>query len=231
MDYPNRFNTPAFPAGKSLALSRGVAVHILVVFFLILCTCGLLIFFIHSQKNYPFLISVDPLTDEWSVVAYPQKNRKNIVEQYQIIQEKLVNDFVGYWFTISPNQTLNDMRWMECSIDECSFSERFNPMNQECALACTSGEDLFKQFTSKILPEYTARINQAAEVWSVEKKDIMPYYVDKDTSKWQVYAQIKSNINGVFNVLIFLDIKRDDNLYPATLGYYIEDFNAYRVNQ
>ena len=231
MDYPNRFDTPAFPAGKSIALSRVIAIQILIVFFLIICACGVLIFFIKSEKNYPFLISVDPLTDEWNVVAAPYKNRENVIEQYQLIQEKLVNDFTDNWFSISSKQSVNNARWAECSVDECSFADQYNPKNQECALFCMSGTDLFTQFSTKVLPEYTARINQASETWVVEKKDIMPYYVTEDSSKWQVYAQIKSNINGVFNVLAFVDIRRTDDLHPVTMGYYVDDFNAYRVNQ
>ena len=94
-----------------------------------------------------------------------------------------------------------------------------------------SGTDLFTQFSTKVLPEYTARINQASETWVVEKKDIMPYYVTENGSKWQVYTQIRSNINGVFNVLAFVDIRRTDDLHPVTMGYYVDDFNSYRVNQ
>jgi len=231
LDYPNDFETAAFPAGKSIALSRGVAIQISIVFFLILCTCGFVLFFIRSKQNYPFLISTDPFTNEWSVVTYPGKNRNNKIEQYQIIQEKLVADYVTNWFTISKNETDNDIRWSECSVEECSLPEQFNPTNTECALYCVSDTELYSRFVQDVLPEYTARIHQASETWHVVNSNIIPILVRENFGYWQVYANIHSSVSGYFNVLVFVDINRDTDLYPVTLGYYVKDFNAYRVTQ
>ena len=236
MDYPNDFDTATFPAGKGIALSRGVAVRIAVVFFLILCTCGFLLFFIHFKGNYPFLISTDPFTNEWSVITYPRKQEKEKMEQYQIVQEKLVSDFVKNWFTISGNIRDNKIRWQECSTYDCSFSQQFNPNNKECVLFCMSDKKVFDMFTEKVLPEYTARMEQASERWDVERFGfpmiaLLPRKVTESGSSWQVYVQVYSSINGYFNVLAFVKVGRSQDYYPATLGYYIKDFNAYRINQ
>lgn len=231
MNYPNDFDTPAFPAGKSIAWSRVVAIKISIFFFLILCVCGLVLLFVRTKKNFPFLISIDPLTEEWTVVTYPKKNFETTIDQSQIVQEKIVSDFVTNWFTISPRQSENTARWAECDASDCDAPEQYNPQNMECALFCVANPDLFAQFTQKVLPEYTARINQAAEVWTIEKRDIRPYYVTPDASAWQVYIEMHSNISGTFNVLAFIDVKRDMDTHPATLGYYIEDFNSYRLTK
>ena len=76
MEYPNNFDVPSFPAGKTVAFSRSMAIWISIVFFLIVVACGFVLFGIHQKKNYPFLISIDPFTDEWSVVAYPQEKKE-----------------------------------------------------------------------------------------------------------------------------------------------------------
>ena len=223
MNYPNDFDTPTFPAGKSIAWSRMVSIKISIAFFLILCVCGLLLFAVRAKKNLPFLISIDPLTDRWNVVAYPKKKYEKSIEQYQIIQEKLVSDFVTNWFTISRKQSENQARWKECTKTDCAMPGQYNPQNINCALFCSADFELFKQFSTKVLPEYTARIDQASETWTIEKRNIVPHYVTPNASAWQVYIDVKSNISGKFNVLIFMKIERNADSYPATLGYYIKD--------
>ena len=231
MEYPNNFNVPAFPAGPTIALSRGVAIWIAIVFFLILCACGFIFLGFHFQTNYPFLISIDPLTTEWSVVTYPNQNKKTTVPQYQIIQEKLVRDYVNNWFTISGDNKINKSRWEKCSVEDCEAPNQFNPNNIECALYCSSGDEIFEQFTDKVLPEYKERIAQAHEKWTVKDMQILPTDVKEDSSQWQVIPIINSTISSDFVVLVFITIDRDLNLYPANLGYYVKDFNAYRINR
>lgn len=231
MNYPDDFDMPIFPAGKGIALSRAVSIYISVCFFLIIAGCGLLLYFSRLRQNYPFLISVDPFTDEWTVVTYPYKNLNDTIEQTQVIQEKLVSDFVTNWFTVSKDTKVNNMRWNECVIEDCSAPEQFNPKNINCALYCASGEELYKHFQKKILPEYRERIKQRSERWTVEKMDITPTYVGEKGGNWQVFVSINSNINKTFNVLAFVTVARADDFYPATLGYYIKDFDSYRMQQ
>ena len=231
MNYPNDFDTPAFSGGKSIAWSRVVAIKISIIFLLVVCACALVVLFVRAKKNFPFLISVDPLTDEWAVVTYPKDTREKTIETYQIVQEKIVSDFVTNWFTISKNQTINMARWKECDAADCTEPDQYDPQNTECVLYCMTSADLFTQFSRKVAPEYAARVKQASETWAVEKIDILPYFVNTDASAWQAYIKIHSNISGHFNVLGFINIKRAQDGHPSTLGYYIEDFNSYRLMQ
>ena len=230
MEYPNNFNIPAFSAGKTIAFARSISIWISIVFFLIVAACGFILLGMHLKSNYPFLISVDPWTDEWAIVTYPDEASKPI-PQYQIIQEKLVNDFVTDWFTISNNQQINDARWAECSPTECKEPGRFSPTNTECAIYCKSADTVFKVFNKTVLPEYKAMIDLASEKWSVGPKLITQVASSEQSSKWQVYATINSSVMGQFNILAFISIERDINAYPVTLGYYVNQFNAYRIEQ
>lgn len=229
MDYPNDFDVPAFSAGKVVAFSRGVAVWTLIIFFLIVVACGFLLYSKHLKRNFPFLISIDPITEEWNVVAYPGEKQKS-VPQYQYIQEKLVNDFVKDWFTISAVQEINKDVWQECSVEECNSPELFNPNNKVCALSCKSSQIVFDTFTQKVLPDYKARIAQANETWKTNGMLIItPVFVSEHQGKWQVYTKIDSSVSGVFNVFIFVDVERDTDSYHSTFGYYINKFNSYRI--
>lgn len=232
MDYPNNFNVPAFPAGKTIAFTRTVSVWISIVFFFIIALCGFLLLNTHLRTNFPFLISINPITEDWNVIAYPGEREKP-VPQYQYIQEKLVNDFVRDWFTISANQDVNSQIWEKCSSDECQDSSQFNPTNKKCALSCKSNDAVFESFTKNVLPNYRARIDQANEQWSIQNKGLLinPHMVSEKGSTWQVYAIVNSSVMGNFNVLIFIDVERDTNLYPSTFGYYINQFNSYRIAQ
>jgi len=232
LDYPNDFNVPAFPAGKTIAFSRTVSVWILIVFFLIVAACGFLLLTMHMRTNFPFLISVNPITEDWDVVAYPGEKEKPI-PQYQYIQEKLVHDFVKDWFTISENTKTNEQIWQQCSNEECKNPEQFNPNNKTCAISCKSDTVVFNDFATKVLPNYRARVQQANEKWTIPSKKILinKIVVSEKSSKWQVYATINSSIMGNFDIVTFIDVERNIDLYPATFGYYINQFNAYRIAQ
>jgi hypothetical protein len=236
LDYPNNFNVPAFPAGKTVAFARGVSVWTSIVFFLIIVVCGFLLLNIHLRKNFPFLISINPITEDWTVVAYPGEKEKPI-PQYHYIQEKLVHDFVKDWFTISADMDLNEQVWEKCSVEECNNPEQFNPNNKICALSCKSSAPVFAEFEKKVLPNYRARIAEANEKWSISSRGsskgilINQNMVSENSSKWQVYTIVNSSVFGNFSVLIFVDIEREIGKYPATFGYYINQFNAYRIVQ
>lgn len=231
MDYPSNFDTSTFPAGKTIALSRTVSIWTAIVFFLIFCACGFVLLVTKYKTNYPFLISIDPITYDWSVIAYPKQNKKTDINQYQIIQERLVKNYVTNWFTISNDPEINGQRWLECSIDDCKATEQFKPGNIKCALSCSSDEKLYEQFAIKVLPEYHERIKQANETWTVGDMQILPTSISENSSKWQVIVTINSSITSQFVVLVFIDINRNPDLYPANLGYYVQDFNAYRINR
>lgn len=228
MEYPNNFNIPTFSAGKSVALSRSVAVWISVVFFLIISACGFVLLGRHYKQNYPFLISIDPYTEEWNVVSYP-KHTKEKIQQYKVIQEKLVRDYMTDWFTITNDKESNDLRWKKCQISDCTDSKQFNPDNLECSIACKSGMSLFEDFSKIVLPEYRARVETGGETWNVKWMMITQNKASEQSGKWQVFAVVVSNISGPFNVLAFVDIDRNVKTYPANLGYYVKNFNAYRI--
>lgn len=232
MNYPNDFNIPAFPAGKTIAFTRTVSIWISVVFFLIVVACGFLLLNIHFRKNFPFLISINPITEDWNVIAYPGEKEKP-VKQYQYIQEKLVHDFVKDWFTISDDMETNEQIWQKCSAEECGDSEQFNPTTKKCAISCKSDISVFDVFVKNIIPNYRARINQAKEKWSVSPRGLLinPAIVSENSSKWQVYATVNSSVMGNFDILIFVDVERNIDLYPATFRYYINQFNSYRMAQ
>ncbi len=185
---------------------------------------------IKSKNNFPLLISADPWTADWSIAAYPEDTSK--ITTNQIIQENLVRKYVEYWFNINKDYSLNEALWKTCTNRDCDSLERYDPMDMQCALYCSSGTELFQQFTEKIIPEYRDRIEQESETMHVVAQLITPPSQAENTSNiWQSFATIMSSKNGMANVLVFLELGQDKKgKYPANSGYYVQDFNAYRVS-
>lgn len=229
MDYPNDFNIKSFPAGKTIAFSRSVSIWISITFFLIVALCGFLLLGLHFKQNYPFLISIDPFTEEWTVITYPGKNKQESIHQYQIVQEKLVRDFVTNWFTISGDEKENEMRWTECEIEDCANSEQFSPDNTQCAISCKSDISVFEDFKENVLPEYRSYA-ESSGTWTVGPMLITPNNINQTSGTWQVVTTVYTAMETSFNVLSFITIEQNQNRYPATLGYYISTFNSYRLN-
>ena len=228
MDYPNGFDIKSFPAGKTIAFSRSVAVWIAIVFFLIVAACGFILLGRHYKQNYPFLISVDPFTEEWSVITYPNKSQKESIHQYQIVQEKLVRDFVTNWFTISGDMNENEERWQSCAVEECADNEQFVPGNITCAISCKSADNVFESFNENVLPDYRAYAG-ASGTWTVGRMLITPSAVNQTSGTWQAVVSVQPALSAAFQALVFITIEQDQNKYPATLGYYIKEFNSYRI--
>lgn len=227
LDYPNGVDIKTFPAGKTIALARSISVWILIVFFLIIAACGFILMGRHFKQNYPFLISVDPFTEEWSVITYPGKTQKETIHQYQVIQEKLVSDFVKNWFTISKDSNINEKRWRDCGVEDCEKNNQFDPDNTECAISCKSDATVYEVFVKDVLPDYR---NYAANsgTWNVKVLNT-PISVNQTSGTWQSVAAVTPAMSKPFNALIFITIEQDQNKYPATFGYYIKTFNSYRL--
>lgn len=230
MNYPDDFDTPTFPAGKTIALSRSVSVWIGIISFLIVVSCGLVLLLNSSKRTYPFLISADPMTSDWSIVAYPEKNVK--ITQDNVIQENLVRNYVTHWFSISKNSAINESRWQECVLSDCDDADQYNPKNYRCALFCDSSSELFRRFHNDILPEYRGRVEQASETITVKSQLITPPAIKDKNNKsglWQSYVELESSVNKKFNVLVFIELGYEPGTHLSTLGYYVKDFNAYRM--
>lgn len=226
MDYPNDFNIKSFPAGKTIALSRSMSIWLAICFFLIIAMCGFVLMGLHFKKNYPFLISIDPFTDEWSVITYPEK--KESIQQYQIVQEKLVRDFVTNWFSISGDSAINAARWSGCETKDCAQSDQFNPDNLHCAISCKSDMAVFEEFSKNVLPDYETYAKSGGK-WLVGPMLITPNKVTQNGGTWQVVVSVQPSMSASFNALTFITIEQDQNTYPATLGYYVKEFNSYRM--
>ena len=94
-----------------------------------------------------------------------------------------------------------------------------------------AGEDLYKNFTENVLPTYETAIS-FGEKWRVNPSRIDIEPTDNITSKggtWIVRTRVYSN-NGEFDIVAYIDVARNESVYPQTLGYYVSGFNAYREN-
>ena len=232
MDYPDGFNTPTFPAGPRIAVSRVVGIAIMVVFLLILCACGLLLWTQRSVRVHPFLVSVNNITGQWEIVGHNHSVVREITTD-RALQEATIGRFMRYWFLITANPAFNDSLWTECKREsDCNPDFKTGIETARCGLYCLSGANAFSAFLSDVVPSYRLRAAQG-ETWMLNASSLqfLPLEsADKNAPAWQVSGTITSNISGPINILAYVKIGRDMDLYPQTMGYFVSEFNAYKMD-
>lgn len=233
MDYPDNFDIPAFPAGTRIAISRFMAIASCVLFVLIIFACVVLLWSLRSGRVDPFIVSVDDITGQWTVVGHSHGNGPIEYPALWSFQQSVVGNFAANWFTISEITSENDAMWQTCKRDEmCGEKSKRGFDDKTCTLFCSSGEELFNRFIYDVVPDYQSRVAKG-EYWVVDKTQfqIEPAgEINVSGGTWRILATIKSNISGDMTVFAFAKVARNPENYPQTLGYYVADFNAYKIN-
>ena len=233
MDYPGNFDTPAFPAGKRIATSRLMGTVALVLFFLIACATAGLLWAANSMRTTPFLITIDRVSGTWRVVD-TNAHRADEYNMLDAVQESVVSNFAASWFSISSDTAENNDIWRKCEPDSCTGAETLGYTGRACAIACGGADKVFGKFSDSVMPNYVMR-SAGGEVWTPQT-DTLKVTKMSTASKtqggtWRVHGYVHSNINGDFGVIAFVRVERDTTKYPMSLGYYVSDFNAYRLKQ
>lgn len=226
LKYPDNFNTPTFPAGPRIALTRTMAICVMVVFALIMVVGGLILWASRSQQIHPFLVSIDKFTGAWQVVGHDHGERT--ITRNRAMQESVVAKFTSDWFTVSGNNDENNARWnsladkIECNSDNA-------PQNSQ--LYCNSSDDVYMQFSETKIPEYQLRASNG-ETWSVDVDDIYVHAtgdVNDNGGTWRVITEIESNMQQTIPVIIYVTLGRNSEQYPRSMGFYVTGFYAYKT--
>ena len=231
MNYPDDFNTRTFPAGKSIAVSRAMGVGIMAMFLIIVCLCGLLIWTIRSVRVEPYILATGGINDQWRVVMAGGETPSMNLTEGQVFQQSLLWRFTQNWFNISPNHEINSAVWdTKCKREQCLSDEIGT---RKCALFCATGEDLFYRFSTDVLPMYT-EYESANATWMVVPESIRIDPIGRISDSggaWRIQVTILTGGTGAMDIVAYAKIAQNIKYYPATRGYYIADFNAYRVSQ
>ena len=230
MNYPDNFETPAFPAGTRIATSRAAAIGIAVVYALILCACGLLLWSSRSARVSPYLVATNEIPNEWRIVGHdggPQK-----VPAYRALQEALVAKYIQRRFYISAADSENENLWTACDRDVDCTTTGNTTTGTDCALFCATSPDEFSEFQSRIVPEYRERAGMG-ETWVVDGASVrlVPVgIVSAAGGIWRARFTVESNMATSMIVIAYIKVARNIQRYPRTMGYYVEKFNAYRLD-
>lgn len=233
MNYPDDFDTSAFPAGKRIAVSRTMAIWSMALLFLILGTCFVLPWLQKNKSINPFVIYVNGPHGEWGLVD--NSAPKSAISYSYSMQQALVGVFTKKWFTISVGRERNERNWG--SHDRAEFCAERVPTTswdpEGGGIYCIADDKLYQNFVTNVLPGYQER-SMVGERWSINinKTDIQPFGpIHEDGGTWIVHGRIRSNINGEFNIVAYVKVGRDMEKYPQSLGYYIASYNAFRGEQ
>ncbi|MBR4860079.1 MAG: hypothetical protein IKV10_02140 [Alphaproteobacteria bacterium] len=225
MRYPDEFNTPTFPAGPRIALSRVVAIATMVVFALILAVGGGIYWASKSRHIHPFLVTIDDITGSWQVVGHDHGEPS--ITKNRAMQESLIANFIKNWFTISANPTENDDLWSSFdNADKCDESTR----PTHAPIFCAGSVELYSKFVNNVQPDYQVRVANG-ETWSVDVDNIYLNEVNvTDTGgTWRALFEIDSNKQEPIQVIAYITLKHSAAYNPGTLGFYVASFNTYNI--
>lgn len=231
MDYPGGFETPAFPAGKRIVVSRLAGVAVMVIFLGIIFVCGMLLWAQRSITVQPFLVSVDNLTGQWSVVGYQNDTNKQ-VSATQTLQESVIAKFMRNWYLVTRDE-VNTALWQSCERElECNPKNKTGINTGKCALYCIAGDDIFNRFIKEVVPVYQISVT-AGEMLGLRNSSLLitPIgNISENGGLWKIRAVIESSIAKPINILAYAKVERNTDVYPQTMGYFVSDFNAYKMN-
>ena len=230
MEYPGNFETPAFPAGRRIAISRLFAIWILIAMLLIIFLSGILLWSSRSDRLVPFLISTNNDTGEWTIVG--RTSRALEYTRTHTFQESVVGNFAWNWFNISGDAAENEIAWQKCERSVCSTGDSTGHGVRACALFCASGDEIYSRFMYDVLPDYRRRADNG-EFWVFDEKSMLISPVGRITDSggtWQIIANVYSSVIGTMEIKAFVKIARNKAAYPQAMGFYVADFNAYRIN-
>lgn len=232
MLYPDGFDTPVFPAGKTLAVSRAMSIGTMVVFFLIVCMCAVLLWAKKSIQVHPFLVSVNDVTGQWEVIGHQHDDHVHMTTD-RTLQESVLGNFVRTWFSVAEDGEYNSDVWSECERKtQCNPNHRQYVGNEKCVIYCIASDNVYDTFVSSVMPVHMEHFKQN-DFWRPNMSSIVFTPIGEITEKggtWQIRATVYSNLSVPVEVLAYAQINRDKDIYPKTMGYYIADFNAYKIN-
>lgn len=230
MDYPNGYDVSAFPAGKYVAVARFMGIGICVLFAVALFLSVLLVWSVKSSKIDPFLISINKDTSEWSIVGHSHSGAEFSVDY--IMQTSLVWNYFKGWFTLSDDERENQAMWRRCDrTKDCIENDISIYTSKDCYLYCNSSDGVFTDFTSKVRPGYE-QSQQLDETLTIRTNSIRitPYgNITATGGLWKVQADIESNIKGSMRIIAFIRVESNIKLYPKNFGFYVSNFNSYRL--
>ena len=230
MSYPDDFSVPTFAAGKSIAVSRMMGIGIMSGFLLIIFLCGILIWTIRSAHIEPYILAPGGTNDQWQIVKPGNEHPEIEMTSAQAMQESMVWQFVQNWFLVSDNDAQNLKNWdSSCQRTDCISLGETHP----CKIYCATGDDLFRRFKEDVLPTYKGN-TEHGEYWIPVTNSIRisPVGTVSDAGgTWRIQMLVSTSIGTTIDVMAYAKVAKNIKSYPRTMGYYVADFNAYRVNQ
>lgn len=223
MEYPDNFDTIAFPFGKDLALIRKASIWISMLFVVLIFLSILIVWTSKSDKLKAYILSTDENTER--IVLVPNKKDEQSDLSERIIQESLILNFLNNWFNTS-SKNLENTVWKKCNREECILDN----LSDTCAIYCDTSEELYSRFSYNVMPIYN-KILETGGNWSLVKDsiEIKPESGKDSYGLWNVRGVIKTESEKI-KFTGFITVLKNMKLYPKNLGFYIQSFNSYRLD-
>lgn len=224
MEYPDNFDTIAFPFGKDLALMRTIAIWVSMLFIVIAFLSFLIVWTSKSDKLKAYVLSTDRDTQRIVLVSNKKEKQDSLPER--VLQESLIVGFLNNWFNVS-SKDLENTLWKKCNREECTSED----LSNTCAIYCNSSEELYSKFLYNTVPIYN-NILENGDKWTLIKDSLEIKPLGNITNFygfWSIKGIVKTTSRKI-NFVGFITVLKNVNLYPKNLGFYIQNFSSYGLN-
>ena len=194
--------------------------------------CAVLLWAKKSVQVHPFLVSVNDVTGQWEVVGHQHGDHVQMTAD-RTLQESVLGNFVRTWFSVSEYSEYNSDVWSECEREtQCNPNSKHYVGNEKCVIYCIASDDVYDTFVSSVVPVHQAHFNQN-DFWRPDMSltQFTPIgEITENGGMWQIRATVYSNLSIPIEILAYAKISNNQDIYPKTMGYYVADFNAYKIN-
>ncbi len=203
----------------------------MVTFLLIIFFSGMILWAQKSVTVHPFLVSINNLTGHWEIIGHQHETIKHVSAD-RTLQESVIAKFMRNWFLVTTEE-VNTALWQSCDrATECNPKNKTGVDTGKCAIYCITGDEIFNRFIQDVVPIYQISVTAGEMLGlNMQSLQISPISdISNQGGMWQIHAILESSISGPIKILAYAQISRDTEQYPQTLGYYVSDFNAYKMN-
>jgi hypothetical protein len=222
MNYPQSYFQRLFSSARPLELSRIFGIYLGIIFVIILCLCGMIVWVHNSQGARPYFLYTNSAGD-WVVYRESGKKVDVNVPWHKLMTESLITHFVQNYFMVSKDSDINENS-LWCSSNKCDSNI------DSCKIYCSSTPTIYTTFVTNVLDMWKDKAKNG-ETQQLDPETIRAEQInglkEDEANFWKVTGILKSSKGPDKKIVCFVTVSSNNSITPQTFGLYISDFSFY----
>lgn len=225
MNYPGGFFTRMFAWGRSLELSRRLAIYICALLFLISAIGGAIFWANRSTSVRPYFIHIGRYMDrtDWTVFS-AHRAESSAVPWFRLMQESIAVNYATNFLRISNDESENrEMLWCRCNAAQCDADPG------ECQICCAASSSQFDAFLQNTWPVWQEMFDRGEFMEFTDVHAVPAGIITETGGLWRVTGTVATTRGFNRSVTAFVRIERvgRGNAHARTLGFFVSEFDFF----